>query len=150
MAPYGIAGQKTVQVVVTHYPQTTLEKSSAAFSVAEVETSLAIFATPQNLTGQPGILNCGVQSCTANSTGNAAPVGSTVVMFAMAGGLWSNTVQDGSISILGQLFDPSQVSLTIGGQRVAYPYVGTAPYQVWGFSRSTPLSPPASVRGRNR
>lgn len=152
VAPYEIAGQKAVQVVVTQYPQTTFQQSSPAFSVPEIDNSLALFATPQNGTGQPGILNCGAQSCSANSAANPAPPGSIVVMFANGGGIWNNTPQfgpgtphvdglDGSISILAQIFQLSQVSLTIGGRPATLLYAGAAPYQVWGILQVNALVP---------
>jgi uncharacterized protein (TIGR03437 family) len=66
VAPYEIAGQKTVQVVVSQYPQTQYQQTSPAFTVPEADTSLALFATAQLATGQPGILNCGsAQICSA-------------------------------------------------------------------------------------
>jgi uncharacterized protein (TIGR03437 family) len=148
VAPYEIAGQKTVQVVVTQYPQTTFQQSSAAFSVPEVDNSLALFAMAQNGNGQPGIQNCGAQSCSANSAGNPAPPGSIVVMFANGGGIWNNISQaspgdtvDGSISVYAQSLILSQVSLTIGGQPATLLYAGATPYQVWGILQVNALVP---------
>jgi uncharacterized protein (TIGR03437 family) len=48
---------------------------------------------------------------------------------------------DGSISILAQVFNPSQVSLTIGGQPATLLYAGAAPYQVWGILQVNALVP---------
>ncbi len=153
VAAYEIAGQKTVQVVVTQYPQTQFQQSSPAFSVPQVDSSLAIFATAQLATGQPGILNCSsAQSCSNNNASNPAPPGSIVVLFANGGGIWNNTPQfgpgtahmdglDGSIAILAQMFQLNQVSLTIGGQPATVLYAGGAPYQVWGILQVNAIVP---------
>lgn len=158
VAPYEIAGQKTVQVVLSRYPQSSSEQSSAAFTVPETDTSLSIFGTAQNGTGQPGILNCGTQGCSSNGVTNPAPPGSIIVFFATAGGLWSSVPQsgpgeshvdgvDGSISILGQIFERSQVSLTIGGQPATVLYAGSAPFQVWGILQVNAIIPTGLASG---
>ena len=114
----------------------------------EVDNSLALFATAQNGTGQPGILNCGAQGCSANTAEEPAAPGSIVVMFANSGGIWNNVPQaspgdtlDGSVSIYAQLLPLSEVSLTIGGLPVTLLYAGVAPYQVWGVLQVNALLP---------
>lgn len=112
--------------------------------MTEVDNSLAIFATAQLATGQPGILNCAsAQSCSGNNGSNPASAGATIVLFANGGRIWNNTPQygpgnlhvdglDGSIALLAQRFQQGQASLTIGGQPAVIEYAGAAPYQIWG------------------
>ncbi len=141
VAPYGIAGQKEVQVVVTHYPQTSLEQVSDAFSVAEIDNSVAIFATAPRGNGPSGIANCDAQGCTPNSAANPAPPGSVIVLYATVGPILTNFRLDGSLSALAQLYAAEPVSLTVGGQPATLRYFGTAPFQVWGIFQVNALVP---------
>lgn len=130
VAPYGIAGQAAAQVVVTHYPLSSVEQVSAAFSVPVADTSLAIFGGTQTAGGPVGIQNCDADGCTFNGADNPAPPGSIIVFFATGVAAWVGPGVDGSIAIVPRLY--SGAGLTIGGQPAQILYAGTAPYQVWG------------------
>jgi uncharacterized protein (TIGR03437 family) len=130
VVPYGIAGQATAQVVVTHYPQSTEEQVSAAFSVPVAETSLAIFSRTQTGDWQNDIQNCDANGCSPNSAENPAPPGSIIVFFATGVAPWAGPGVDGSVAIVPRLY--LGAGLTIGGQPAQILYAGVAPYQVWG------------------
>ena len=162
VAPYEIAGQKTVQVVVTQYPQTQYQQTSPPVTVEEADTSLALFATAQLTPGQPGILNCGsAQNCSANSAGNPAPPGSVIVMFANGGGIWDRHPPvgpgqahvdglDGSVSLLAQSSSRARLrSLSADSlQPLSTPV--RRPIRYGAFSRSTPLCLPESAPDHKR
>jgi uncharacterized protein (TIGR03437 family) len=131
VAPYGIAGQATAQVVVTHYPQSSVEQVSAGFSVPVADTSLGIFTRIQTSGIPVEVQNCDANGCTPNSAENPAPPGSIIVFFATGVAPWAGPGVDGSVAILAQLY--SAAGLTIGGQPATILYAGTAPYQVWGM-----------------
>jgi uncharacterized protein (TIGR03437 family) len=133
VVPYEVAGQKTVDVVVTHN-----FVAAPSVSVPVVDTSPGIFTTTQTGKGQGAILNAtGPGASTPNSVDNPSPTGSGVAIFATGGGLLNQAVQDGSI-ILEVLEPPgfvpaAPVSLTIGGQPAKILYAGAAPYEVAGM-----------------
>lgn len=133
VAPYGIAGQAAAQVVVTHYPQSSVEQVSPAFSVPVADASLGIFTRIQTSGFPIEIQNCDANGCTPNSAENPAPPGSIITLFATGLPPWVGPGVDGSVAILPRLYDPSKVSLTIGGQPAQILYCGVAPYQVWGM-----------------
>lgn len=134
VVPYGVAGQRTAQVVVT---RNTLR--SAPASVPIVDTSPGIFTLTQGGFGQGAILN---QDGTVNAIDNPASKGSVIEIWATGSGAWNRNPPDGSIvlsplvdiSSSGQLFlrPTAAVSLTIGGQSADIQYVGPAPYAVAG------------------
>ncbi len=133
VVPYGVAGQRTVDVVISHNMQV-----SPAFSVPLLETSPGIFTAVGTGTGHV-ILNA---NSTPNSVDNPAAKGSAIQLFATGAGVWSQNPQDGRVvlsNILGstssgwELLRPlAPVSLTIGGQPAQILYAGPAPYEVSG------------------
>jgi uncharacterized protein (TIGR03437 family) len=143
LVPYGVAGSKTVDVVVTH----TLAKSPPV-SVPVTDASPGIFTATATGSGQGAILNNGIS---LNSTSNPAPKGSAIVMFGTGSGLWSelhpNAIaypfQDGSIFIASstRIIPAAPVSLTIGGQAARILYSGPAPYQVSGMIQVNAVVP---------
>jgi uncharacterized protein (TIGR03437 family) len=147
VVPFEVAGQKNVDVVVTH-------DSVAAPSVAVpiVDTSPAIFTTTQTGKGQGAIQNAtGPEASTPNSVDNPAPQGSGIAIFATGGGLLTQTgvglptrvVQDGSIFLEFQtgLAPAAAVSLTIGGQPARILYAAAAPYEVLGMLQVNAVVP---------
>ncbi|HYL76379.1 MAG TPA: hypothetical protein VEU96_19360 [Bryobacteraceae bacterium] len=137
VVPYGVAGQQSVDVVVTHDFQ-----KAPPFKVAIVDTSPAIFTTTQTGMGQGAILNA---AGTPNSMDNPATKGSAASIFATGAGVLNRTVQDGSI-ILDVLEPPffipaAPVSLTIGGQPAKILYAGAAPYLVAGMLQVNAVVP---------
>ena len=138
--PYGVAGQQTVDVVVTHNLQ-----SSAPFTTPILDTSPGIFAANQNGTGQAMALN---RDGTVNGSDNPAPKLSAITLYATGAGLMNRTdrplnvlkvtpVQDGSIVIGRPPLEPmtgptAKVSISIGGQPAAILYAGGAPFTING------------------
>jgi len=128
--PYEVAGQKTVNVVVTHN-----SGASPPFPIAIADTSPAIFTVTQNGNGQGAILNADTGNpyiITVNSVDNPAPKGSAVSIYATGSGLWNRTVQSGSILLDTMTRPAAPVLLTIGGQPARILYAGAAPYLVSG------------------
>jgi uncharacterized protein (TIGR03437 family) len=142
VVPYALAGQNTANVVVTHYGQT-----SPAFSVPVVDTSPAIFTASQNGTGQGAILNLKGQNYVYNSADSPALAGSLITLFATGIGIWDDTVQDGSISVVAKSFTTKPVSLTIGGQAATIQYAGAAPFQSMGMLQVNALVPEGTGSG---
>ncbi|MBI1898207.1 MAG: hypothetical protein HYS04_16990 [Acidobacteria bacterium] len=146
VVPYGVAGQKSVEVVVTHYQR------APPFSLPLMDTSPGVFTATQTGRGQGAILNA---NGTFNSGDNPAPKGSVIQIFATGAGPWVSTevppllpqnILDGSI-FLGARFGPglprpaAPVSLTIGGQPARMQYLGPAPYQVFGMLQVNAVVP---------
>ena len=132
LVPYGVAGQSTVNVVVTRYSLTT-----APFAVSITNSSPGIFTATENGSGQGAILNVpanpsDLTAYTYNGTGNPAPQGSVIEFFATGMGVWSPAVPDGTINLVATKFSAQPVSLTIGGKAATIYYAGSAPYEVWG------------------
>ncbi len=137
--PYEVAGQKTVNVVVTHNL-----RASPAFSVPLADTSPAIFTVTQNGNGQGAILNSNIQNpslVTPNSVENPAAKGSGISIYTTGSGLWNRTVQDGSILLDNQTRPTAPVSLTIGGQPARILYAGTAPFLISGVLQVNAIVP---------
>jgi uncharacterized protein (TIGR03437 family) len=133
VAPYGIAGQRAAQVVVTHYPQSTVGQDSTPFSVPVADTSLGIFTRTQTGGIAVEIQNCDTDGCFPNSAENPAAHGSIVVLFATGVAPWVGPGVDGSVAIVPRLYNAGRMGLTIGGQPAQILYAGVAPYQVWGM-----------------
>jgi uncharacterized protein (TIGR03437 family) len=135
MLPFGLAGQKSVDIVVTHN-----RGKSPPFSVALSDTAPGIFTATQNGSGQGAIMINGVSF---NSADNPAPKGSVITMFGTGAGLWKESFPEGSAFIGGpagaHLVAP--VSLTIGGLAATLRYAGAAPYQVLGMFQVNAVVP---------
>lgn len=126
VVPFGVAGQKSVDIVITHN-----SSKSPPFSVSTADTAPGIFTVAQNGSGQGAIINYGSGF---NSANNPVPKGGVITMFGTGAGLWNQSFPHGRIYFGG----PSRaalvapVSLTIGGQTARILYAGGAPYQVLG------------------
>lgn len=133
VVPFEVAGQKTVNVVVTHDSQ-----PSAALSLPITATSPAMFTDTQTGKGEGAIINAGPGALSPgapNGPENPAPQGSANSIFATGGGVFTQSFtpnQDGLISLgaSGPLAAP--VSLTIGVKPANVIYAGAAPYAVPG------------------
>ncbi len=141
LVPYGVAGQSTVNVVVTRYSLTT-----APFAVSITNSSPGIFTATENGSGQGAILNVpanpsDLTAYTYNGTGSPAPQGSVIVLFATGMGVWNPAVPDGTINLVATKFSAQPVSLTIGGKLATIYYAGSAPYEVWGTLQVNALVP---------
>ena len=147
IAPYGIAGQGKVDVVVTQWGGTVDQAVSNTFSVPVTDSSVALFAGAPNGTGPPGIFTCGTSGCAPNSAANPAPPGSVIVLYATVGGVWDNSLPDGSVSISGQTYTANPVTLTIGGVPARLLYAGVPPLQPWAFFQVNAVVPPGAGSG---
>jgi uncharacterized protein (TIGR03437 family) len=151
MVPYEVAGQSSVDVVVTH------NRVSPTFSTPVVDTAPGIFTADQSGSGQGVIQNIDPilsGNISPNSEDNPAPKGTSIAIFATGAGVWrqkivdrfgnplgNENIQTGSIILAGAwLLDPdvsiprpaAPVSLTIGGQPARIRYAGPAPYEISG------------------
>jgi trimeric autotransporter adhesin len=142
VVPYGVAGNKNVDVIVTHNLF-----ASAPFTVPILDTSPGIFTVTQNGNGQGAILNNELHSTivTANNADNPAPKGSVISIFATGAGLLNQIVPDGSVFLV--VVEPpgyvpsAKVSVTIGGQPAQIQYAGLAPFLVAGMIQVNALVP---------
>jgi uncharacterized protein (TIGR03437 family) len=145
LVPYGIAGQKTADVVVTRVTG-TFSQSSGTFTISLMDTSPGLFTATQNGSGQAAILE--YPDSVYNSTDHPAYPGSVITLFATGMGVWDPPVPDGGIDLFDFSRIPPQssflakpVSLTIGGQPARILYTGASPYQVWGLLQINAVVP---------
>jgi uncharacterized protein (TIGR03437 family) len=134
VVPYGVAGQSTANVVVTHNLA-----ASPPLAVPIADTSPGIFTATQSGTGQGAILN---EDSRVNSVDNPAPKGSIIQIFGTGAGVWNRNPQDGSVVVSAivdfttsgtVLLRPlAPVSVSIGGQPATILYAGAAPNAVSG------------------
>ena len=142
VAPYALAGQTDAQVLVTHYPGSSVEQVSPSFSVQVAETSLGIFSRAQTGDFQNDIENCDANRCTPNSAENPAATGSIIVFYATGLARWAGPDVDGAVAILARLYPLVDLpTVTIGGRSARVLYAGTAPYQVWGVLQVNAVIP---------
>ncbi|MEO8128445.1 MAG: IPT/TIG domain-containing protein [Bryobacteraceae bacterium] len=151
LVPYGLAGQKTANVVVTRFPGLT-SQSSNAFTIPIADTSPAIFTSTSNGRGQGTFLL--YPDSSYNSPDNPAPPGSAVTLFATGAGVWSPSVPDGAINLENYALPPNlpwfntrPVSLTIGGKAARLIYTGGVLYQVWGLLQINAIIPEGIASG---
>ena len=120
IVPYALAGQKSVQVVVSRFTM-----SSAAFTLPLQDTSPGIFTASQSGSGQGAILQQGPNGLfTYNSSDNPAARGTALEIFATGAGVWTPPAQS-DVFIFGTYFKTHSVSVTIGGQAAKVLYAGT-------------------------
>jgi uncharacterized protein (TIGR03437 family) len=121
---------------------------SNTFPVIMVGEDPGIFTLAGLGTGQGAILNYDSTSgsYTINSTKNAAPRGSTMVIYATGLGTLSSPLADGLIAEASdQVMDPVQV--TIGGQPAVVSYAGAAGGSVAGLIQINTIIPPTISAG---
>jgi trimeric autotransporter adhesin len=153
IVPYELAGQSSVNVVVTHNDNLT-----PAFTLPVSATTPGIFTAGQSGSGQGAILNA---DGTPNSASNPAAPGSAISIFAIGTGVPQQSVPDGSVLFGGgatcpntavstsckpqkstSLFFPTApVSLTIGGQPALLQYVGPSPGSAAALTQINALVP---------
>lgn len=140
VVPFEVAGQKTVDVVVTHD-----DVAAPTVSVPIADTAPAIFTATGTGKGQGAIQNATSPiAATPNNAANPAPPGSVVAIYATGGGLLSQTVEDGSIliSVIQPASGPqAPLSLTIGGKPAQINYAGAAPFEVAGMLQINAVVP---------
>jgi uncharacterized protein (TIGR03437 family) len=144
-APFEIAGQNTVQVVLTRYSGTAAQQVSNALAVAEADVCLALFPISPAEGVQLGIQNCTAAGCTPNSLEDPAPAGSIVAFYATSAGILTDPMPDGGIGLLVQ--HNSSATLTIGGQAARILYAGPAPLRPWGILQINAIVPNGLASG---
>lgn len=139
VVPQEIAGQTSVEVVVTHEGSV-----SNTVTVSVEPVAPALFTADGSGSGQSAALN---QDGSLNDHQHPAPRGSVVSFFGSGLGEWSQPVPDGSI-IEGTLPTPkASVTVTIGGLPANVLYVGGAPGAVSGAAQLNVEVPPATPPG---
>ena len=135
IVPYEVAGQSSVDVVVSHSLV-----AGPALTVPLLDTSPGVFTVTQNGAGQGAILN---QNGTLNSTENPAPAGSIVQIYASGAGLWTPNVATGLQLSPSPPFPvpAAPVSVTIGGQSAQLTYSGAAPGLISGMLQVNAIVP---------
>jgi uncharacterized protein (TIGR03437 family) len=127
IVPYEVAGQTSVPVAVQNNGT-----ASAAFTVPVVTVTPSIFSLGQNGSGQGAILN---SDLSVNGTGNAAPAGSTVAIYATGEG---QLVPPGTTGCISGSTLPlpkpvaTPVVVKIGGEQADISYAAEAPDLVCG------------------
>ena len=142
MVPFAVAGQKSVDIVLTHD-----RKKAAPFTVALTDTAPGLYTRTQTGTGQGAILNNGTS---ANSADNPAYKGSVISLFGTGAGLWKTLFPEGSTYVGGidsRSALAAPVTLTIGGQAAKILYAGAAPYQILGTFQVNAVVPDAIGSG---
>jgi uncharacterized protein (TIGR03437 family) len=142
VVPYEIAGQTSVQMVVSHdFVDTT------ALTVPVVNTAPGIFTVTENGSGQGAILN---QDSTLNGAQNPAAAGSVIQIFATGAGVWNPPVPDGlEVSDSGSPYPVpvAAVSVSIGGLPAKVQYAGAAPDLVSGMLQVNAVVPAGLATG---
>ena len=121
IVPFALAGQKSVQIVVTRG-----QLFSTTLAVPLQDTSPGIFTATQTGSGQGAILQqtSSASPPTYNSSTNPAPAGAALEIFATGAGVWTPAAQL-DVSLGAQAFTTQPVSVTIGGQPAKVAYAGT-------------------------
>jgi uncharacterized protein (TIGR03437 family) len=142
-------------VIGTAYNNVTVEvmDGSAAtinqYGLIMVNEDPGIFTIGGLGTGQAAVLNYNntTQTYSINSAKNAAPRGSTIVIYATGLGALYNPISDGFIALSSDsVVDPVQV--TIGGQPAVVSYAGAAGGSVAGLVQVNAIVPPTVAVGQ--
>ena len=139
VAPFQVAGQTSVDVVLTHYSYTT------SFTVPIVDTSPGIFTVSGTGSGQGSILNT---NGSINSARNPAPAGSIIQIFGAGAGLWNPMLENGLV-VPGPPYPVpvAPVSAMIGGQPATITYAGSAPGEIIGVLQVNAIVPIGTAPG---
>jgi uncharacterized protein (TIGR03437 family) len=139
IAPFEIAGQTTTQIAVSYQGGT-----SAPFQAQVQPAAPGIFTLDYSGAGQGAILN---QDYSVNGTSNAAPRGSTVMIYGIGMGGTNPAGADGSITpgLAPLVLQP--VSVTIDGIPAQVTYAGGAPGAVAGLIQINAVVPASARTG---
>ncbi|MCC6590650.1 MAG: hypothetical protein IT168_28420 [Bryobacterales bacterium] len=152
VVPFGVVGQKTVEVALTHYDP------APPFPMPLADISPGIFTATQTGRGLGAFLN---QNGTPNTAASPARRGSIISFFATGAGAWMlpvvpnqqpQSVIDGSIfivwaSLVAVPRPAAPVTVMIGGQTAQLVYSGSAPFQVYGMLQVNAIVPEALAPG---
>lgn len=143
IVPFALAGQTSGQVVVQRFQQV-----SNTFTLPLQAASPGIFTATQNGNGQAAILQYKSDGAFSyNSTGNPAPAGTALEIFATGAGVYTPPAQS-DIYLSPQGFTTQPVSLTIGGQPAKVIYAGTQGTQAsWSIFQVNAIVPPGLASG---
>lgn len=139
VVPQGVAGQTSVEVVVTHEGSV-----SNTVTVSVEPVAPALFTLNGSGSGQSAALN---EDGTINGHQHPAPRGSVVSFFGSGLGEWSQPVPDGTIIDATPPAPKASVTVTIGGLPANVLYVGGAPGTVSGVAQLNVEVPPATPPG---
>jgi uncharacterized protein (TIGR03437 family) len=128
VAPFGLAGQSTVQMAITQ-----AGGQSLTTTVPVVAANPSIFSANASGTGQGAILN---SDMTRNSASNPAARESVIAIYATGAGVTKPASVDGVLtSAVNPPLVAQPVTVTIGGQNAQVLYQGAAPGLVAGISQ---------------
>ncbi len=126
LVPYALAGQKSAQVVVSRFNQ-----SSDPFTVPLADTSPAVFTAAATGTGQGAILNWDYST---NSVDSPATKGLGVYIYATGMGVPNPLVEDGTVNLAYlPVIKTPPVSVMIGGKDAPVYLVGLTQFQPYGL-----------------
>src|SRR5439155_13260922 len=125
IAPYGVAGKTTTQVMVNSQGQT-----SAPVTIPVRDVTPAIFTLDDSGHGQGAILN---EDGSLNSARNPAARSSIVTLFGTGEGQTNPGGVDGKIAAQPLPIPIQEVRVTIAGADASVEYAGAAPREVAGL-----------------
>lgn len=155
IAPYGIAGAASAEVMVTRGSH-----SSSKFTVPVQTTAPGVFTAGGNGTGQGAILTVrqSPRSGTSpNSAADPADRGDAIAFWITGAGAWDPPLPDGIVSL--ELTSPfcgyqpcykpvaAPISLTIGGRPATIVYSGATPYMPWAVMQVNAVIPDDAPSG---
>ncbi len=118
--PFALAEQTSAQVAVQRLNLTT-----PIFTVPLQSTAPGIFAAAQTGAGHGAFLQQGSDGTFSyNSSGNPAPAGTGLEIFATGMGVWTPAPHS-DVFLFGEAFTTQPVLVTIGGQPAKILYAGT-------------------------
>lgn len=132
VVPLALAGKSATRIEVEYRSQ-----PSPAVSVPVVAVAPGIFTLNATGRGQGAVLNC--PSYKVNGSGNPAPRGSVVSVYATAGGWSAPPAEDGKVA--DEALPLRQVGATLGGVPAPVLYAGAVPGLVTGVLQVNILVP---------
>jgi uncharacterized protein (TIGR03437 family) len=128
VVPFEVAGQSSVQLVITQSSGQSLSATVPVFSA-----NPSIFSANASGTGQAAVINA---DKTHNSAANPAARGSAISIYVTGAGVTNPPSQDGLLtSATNPPLIAQPVTVTIGGQNAPVTYQGAAPGLVAGMSQ---------------
>jgi uncharacterized protein (TIGR03437 family) len=138
VVPFGVQGRTSTQVQVEY-----LGTRSDAVAVPIVAAMPAIFTLDRSGKGAGAILN---QNLTLNGVGTAAPIGSTIVIYATGAGAMPNVLDGGLAQPPYARLIPTP-TVRIGGVPASVTYAGVAPGLIAGVLQINAVVPAGVTPG---
>jgi uncharacterized protein (TIGR03437 family) len=139
LVPYEVAGSSSVAAVVSYNGV-----PSTSFSVNVLATQPGIFTQNSSGSGAGAILEPNYSLVTPT---NAAPRGSTIIIYATGGGVTSPGSVTGAVAGGTLLHTVANVSVTIGGVPATVSYAGSAPGLIEGVLQINAIVPTSISAG---